>query len=209
LAYFSQNPCIQQENSSNISFICIGLRFFQEALIINKKMQIVDDALARFHLSDIQPGRSLWLLLGHASGMPHFIYIIRFNASAFQLLLFDLAFVKAKVPGLAEDIRDAGNDNSFSNQGRGNCKRRPGCFCLIPEYFYDLGNFIICQLCRIGCNTFKTGRSCASERICLPQTESSRCHIEKLEDSLLWNIFFCPFYQINKCLADMRCFHLL
>jgi hypothetical protein len=32
LAYFSQNPCIQQENSSNISFICIGLRFFQEAL---------------------------------------------------------------------------------------------------------------------------------------------------------------------------------
>jgi ABC-type uncharacterized transport system permease subunit len=34
LAYFSQNPCIQQENSSNISFICIGLRFFQEALII-------------------------------------------------------------------------------------------------------------------------------------------------------------------------------
>jgi hypothetical protein len=33
LAYFSQNPCIQQENSSNISFICIGLRFFQEALI--------------------------------------------------------------------------------------------------------------------------------------------------------------------------------
>jgi hypothetical protein len=33
LAYFSQNPCIQQENSSNISFICIGLRFFQEAPI--------------------------------------------------------------------------------------------------------------------------------------------------------------------------------
>jgi hypothetical protein len=37
LAYFSQNPCIQQENSSNISFICIGLRFFQEALIAGSK----------------------------------------------------------------------------------------------------------------------------------------------------------------------------
>jgi hypothetical protein len=37
LAYFSQNPCIQQENSSNISFICIGLRFFQEALRTHEK----------------------------------------------------------------------------------------------------------------------------------------------------------------------------
>jgi hypothetical protein len=49
LAYFSQNPCIQQENSSNISFICIGLRFFQEALIINRFESKSEDDLERWY----------------------------------------------------------------------------------------------------------------------------------------------------------------
>jgi hypothetical protein len=48
----------------------------------------------------IQPGRSLWLLLGHASGMPHFIDILSFNATAFLLLLFNLALVCYPAPQL-------------------------------------------------------------------------------------------------------------